>query len=93
MGPILGRIKFVGCTLLDGKGLPFVLFLLFDRMIIFSGDKPELLYPEARLELKQMGYETTLEYVADAAAAVMRETGLLPHINAGTMGLAEVTHF
>jgi hypothetical protein len=37
-----------------------------------------------------MGYETTLEYVAAAATAVMTETGLLPHINAGTMGLAEV---
>ncbi len=55
-----------------------------------SGDKPELQYPEARSELQQMGHETTLEYVAAAAAMVTRETGLLPHINAGTMGLAEV---
>jgi hypothetical protein len=54
------------------------------------GDKPEELYPEARQELNQMGFETTLEYVAEAAGLVMRETGLLPHINAGTMGLAEV---
>ncbi len=56
-----------------------------------AGDKPELLYPEARSELRQMGYETSLEYVAAAAAAVIRETGLLPHINAGTMNLAEVS--
>ena len=48
-----------------------------------SGDKPELLYPEAAAELAAMGYGSTLEYVAAAAAAVMRETGLLPHINAG----------
>lgn len=47
------------------------------------GDKPELLYPVAAAELAAMGYGSTLEYVAAAAAAVMRETGLLPHINAG----------
>ena len=47
------------------------------------GDKPELLYPEAAAELAEMGYASTLDYVEAAAAAVMRETGLLPHINAG----------
>ena len=55
-----------------------------------AGEKPEQLYEEAQRELRELGFETTLEYVAEAAAAVMRETGLLPHINAGTMGLAEV---
>ncbi len=58
---------------------------------IQAGDKPEELYQEARQELRQMGYESTLEYVADVAGTVMRETGLLPHINAGVMGLAEVS--
>lgn len=33
-----------------------------------------------------MGFSTTVEYVAAAAAAVLRETGLLPHINAGEHG-------
>ena len=47
------------------------------------GDKPELLYPEAAAELAGMGHASTLDYVAAVAAAVMRETGLLPHINAG----------
>ncbi len=55
-----------------------------------TGDKPELLYPEARTELAALGHETTLSYVAEAAAAVLRETGLLPHINAGVMGRADV---
>ena len=50
------------------------------------GDKPELLYPEAAAELASMGHASTLEYVAAAAATVMRETGLLPHINAGESG-------
>ena len=56
----------------------------------WAGDKPELLYPEAARELRELGCDSTLEYVAQAAAAVLAETGLLPHINAGTMGLAEV---
>ena len=60
------------------------------RLCACTGDKPEQLYPEARQELRALGYESTLEYAADAAGTVMRETGLLPHINAGTMGLAEV---
>lgn len=32
-----------------------------------------------------MGYSSTLEYVAATAGAVLQETGLLPHINAGVM--------
>ncbi|KAK9805644.1 hypothetical protein WJX72_009860 [[Myrmecia] bisecta] len=54
------------------------------------GDKPELLYPEAAAELRSLGFTTTLEYVAEAAKVVMRQTGLLPHINAGVMGLEDV---
>jgi hypothetical protein len=37
-----------------------------------------------------MRCDSTLEYVARAAAAVLAETGLLPHINAGVMGLEDV---
>lgn len=54
------------------------------------GDKPELLYPEAAAELASLGYASTLDYVAAAAGAVLRETGLLPHINAGAMGLEDM---
>jgi FO synthase len=54
------------------------------------GDKPEELYPEAAAELAALGCASTLEYVERAAAAVLRETGLLPHVNAGAMLPAEV---
>lgn len=50
-----------------------------------TGDKPELLYPEAASELAGMGFSSTLDYVAAAAAAVLQQTGLIPHINAGVM--------
>ena len=49
------------------------------------GDKPELRYRVARDELRALGFETTLEYLAAAADAVLAETGLLPHLNPGVM--------
>ncbi|MDH3206588.1 MAG: radical SAM protein, partial [Gemmatimonadota bacterium] len=54
------------------------------------GEKPELRYPAAREALAEMGYETTLEYLHDAARAVLDETGLLPHLNPGTMTPSEM---
>ena len=49
------------------------------------GEKPELRYKVARNALADMGFKTTLEYLAFAAKKVFEETGLLPHINAGCM--------
>ncbi len=51
---------------------------------LFSlGDKPELKHPSHRRWLRQRGYATTIEYLADMCRLVYRETGLLPHVNAG----------
>ena len=49
------------------------------------GEKPELRYRAAREALAAMGYSTTLEYLRDAANAVFEQTGLLPHMNPGTL--------
>lgn len=49
------------------------------------GDKPELRYKVARQELATFGHETTLSYLAEMADLVLRETGLLPHVNPGVM--------
>lgn len=54
------------------------------------GEKPELRYRAARDALSEMGFASTLDYVIDVAGAVLRETGLLPHINAGTMTREEI---
>lgn len=54
------------------------------------GEKPELRYRAAREALNELGYASTLDYVADVAAAVIQETGLLPHINAGNMNREEI---
>ncbi len=49
------------------------------------GDKPELRYRAARDELAALGHETTLEYLAEMAGLVFKETGLLPHLNPGLL--------
>lgn len=49
------------------------------------GDKPELRYSIARDELAALGHDTTLSYLAEAAAHIFKETGLLPHVNPGIM--------
>ena len=54
------------------------------------GEKPELRYSAARNALDEIGAATTLEYVRTVAAAVLAETGLLPHINAGCMTAEEI---
>jgi FO synthase len=54
------------------------------------GDKPELRYRAAREALARLGHETTLSYLAEMAALVLKETGLLPHLNPGVMSRAEI---
>src|SRR5438477_10755145 len=49
------------------------------------GDKPELRYRAAREALARLGHDTTLSYLAEMAALVLKETGLLPHLNPGIM--------
>jgi len=54
------------------------------------GEKPELRYRTAREALDQMGFATTLDYVAHVAGRVLKETGVIPHINAGCMTPDEI---
>ncbi len=54
------------------------------------GEKPELRYSAAREALAELGFETTLDYVAHVAERVLEETTLLPHINAGCMTDEEI---
>lgn len=54
------------------------------------GDKPELRYSAAREALAAMGYDSTLSYLAAMAQLVQRETGLLPHLNAGVMSVQDL---
>jgi FO synthase len=61
------------------------------REALFTlGDKPELRYGAAREALARLGHETSLSYLAQMAELVLRETGLLPHLNPGVMTRADI---
>ena len=54
------------------------------------GEKPELRYSAARQALDAMGYASTVDYLHDVARKVFEETGLLPHLNPGTLDAGEL---
>jgi FO synthase len=61
------------------------------REALFTlGDKPERRYRVAREELRALGYDTTIEYLAHCAKLVLDETGLLPHLNPGVLTRSEL---
>ena len=60
------------------------------REALFTlGDRPEARYVSARDALAALGHDSTLSYLGEMAKAVLDETGLLPHLNAGLMDDAD----
>lgn len=58
---------------------------------LFSlGERPELAVPEVRRDLAERGHRTTIEYLARMCERTLAETGLLPHVNPGTMSIGEM---
>ncbi|MDQ4102988.1 MAG: 5-amino-6-(D-ribitylamino)uracil--L-tyrosine 4-hydroxyphenyl transferase CofH [Actinomycetota bacterium] len=54
--------------------------------VLFTlGERPERRYPSARNWLAERGYSTTVDYLVAACRAVLEQTGLLPHANAGAL--------
>lgn len=49
------------------------------------GERPERRYPSARSWLTDHGYDSTVDYLVAACRAVLEQTGLLPHANAGAL--------
>ena len=54
------------------------------------GERPESRYQAARDALAVLGHTSTITYLAEMAALVHRDTGLLPHLNPGTMSADEI---
>lgn len=54
------------------------------------GDKPELRFASARRELDALGHATTIDYLEAMCRLVLRETGLIPHVNAGVVTREEM---
>jgi FO synthase len=49
------------------------------------GDRPESRYRVAREALAELGFDSTIDYLAHVAGRVHETTGLLPHVNPGVM--------
>ena len=61
------------------------------KEVLFTlGDKPEARYPQARAALASLGHDSTLSYLREVAQRVLDATGLLPHLNPGLMGAADL---
>lgn len=61
------------------------------KELLFSlGERPEQRYDKARDALARLGFETTNEYLRAMCALVLKETTLLPHVNAGTLNADEI---
>lgn len=58
--------------------------------LLTLGERPELRWAAARAALDELGFESTIDYVAHVAARLLAETTLLPHVNAGTLSADEL---
>lgn len=58
--------------------------------LLTLGEKPELRHPAAREALAALGFASTVDYVAAIARRIFDETGLLPHLNPGTLSANEI---
>jgi FO synthase len=54
------------------------------------GDKPELRFQAAKDALAALGHETTISYLREMCALVLKETTLIPHVNPGIMSRDEI---
>jgi len=61
------------------------------KEVLFSlGEKPELRYSQAKDALTELGYESMTDYLKAMCELVIKETGMLPHVNAGTLTEDEI---
>jgi FO synthase len=61
-----------------------------DEALFTLGDRPEARYRAAREVLAALGHDSTVSYLHAMAKAVLEETGLLPHLNAGILSEDEL---
>ncbi|MDQ3906272.1 MAG: 5-amino-6-(D-ribitylamino)uracil--L-tyrosine 4-hydroxyphenyl transferase CofH [Actinomycetota bacterium] len=54
------------------------------------GESPEARYPSAQRWLADHNYPSTVDYLVTACRAVLQQTGLLPHANAGALRREEL---
>jgi 7,8-didemethyl-8-hydroxy-5-deazariboflavin synthase len=57
--------------------------------LFVTGEQPEKKYDEAKVWLKENGFNSTVEYLIHASELAL-ETGLFPHTNAGNLNFEEM---
>lgn len=61
------------------------------KEVLFTlGDRPEVRWPGYRDTLRRFGHRSTHSYLVAMCRAVLEETGLLPHPNAGVLSRREL---
>ncbi|HEX6294505.1 MAG TPA: 7,8-didemethyl-8-hydroxy-5-deazariboflavin synthase CofG [Nitrososphaeraceae archaeon] len=58
--------------------------------LIVAGERPEERYKESKEWIKQLGFNSLVEYVIDISEKIVKETGLLPHSNLGNITKEEM---
>lgn len=58
--------------------------------LIVAGERPEDRYKESKEWIKQLGFNSLVEYVIDISEKIVKETGLLPHSNLGNITKEEM---
>ena len=59
--------------------------------LMVTGERPEQKYVQVKDWLKNLGYTSTIEYIAEISDKVLKKTGLLPHTNAGSLTKKEMS--
>lgn len=59
--------------------------------LMVTGERPEQKYDQVKDWLKNLGYTSTIEYIAEISDKVLNKTGLLPHTNAGSLTKKEMS--
>jgi len=59
--------------------------------LMVTGERPEQKYVQVKDWLKNLGYTSTIEYIAEISDKILKKTGLLPHTNAGTLTKKEMS--
>jgi len=58
--------------------------------LLVTGERPELRYSEAKKWLNELGYKNLVELIAYLSEIILKNTGLLPHTNAGSLTKKEM---
>lgn len=58
--------------------------------LFVMGERPEVIYPKARSQLKKCGYSTIIDYLKDMCEMVIDKTQLIPHSNLGILKKEEL---